>query len=328
MYQELRTFGPARKHLPFVFSILAGVMPAACKTSSSESLAQGDQFQSTGSNPAERCAAPSNAPFPSGRSPGPTCSEIVAKYPKVADANHPEDKKVMCPFLRILKRTGLLDQEISNNLGSSWAKDSVAPVGVIKISQTVPEIGCQGRACAAVAEQVAMSQNKGWPALTVDIGKLFAAPPRETYTNPKQQRGSHDCGYTFQFGDSAVNPQVRTATLERFNALAAENGGKVKLEHLVQVKKEMCKRDFGLYKISKLIAFSPVDEKNATLLPDIRDHIEVALIWAYLGGMERGWFTVADLYHFFHGTIPPNKTKFFLDLKLLEDSKAAHKNMW
>jgi hypothetical protein len=55
---------------------------------------------------------------------------------------------------------------------------------------------------------------------------------------------------------------------------------------------------------------------------------DVALIWAYLGGVEKGWITVTDLDHFFHGTVPPNKTRFWLDIKLLGDAMAAHKSMW
>lgn len=304
-------------------------LTVSCKTDgTSDVMTEGSHDLSSAGN---YCTAtPAALPqIPAGRSPGPTCQELVAKFPTVSDPKHPEDRRVMCPFLRILKRTGLLDAEIDKNLKSSWATSGyVAPIYVTKVVSTTPEIGCQGIACAAVAEQVAISQNSGWPALTVDIGKLFAAPPRATYTDRSKQRASHDCGYTFKFGDDSVNDQVRAATLARFNVIAGQNQGKIKLADLVQVKKEMCQRDYPLYKKSGLNPFSPVDETHQIMLPDNRDQIEVALIWAYLGGMDNGFITPEDLDRFFHASFPANKTRFFLDVKLLGDSMSAQKGMW
>lgn len=294
--------------------------PADESKSKSENLDQGTEAY---------CAAQSKNPLPEGRKPGPTCQELVAKFPSVGDPNTPEDKRIICPFMRILKRSGLLEEEIAKNLKAPWAKDAVFPVSVLKLIGFTNQLGCQGIACAAVAEQAAMSQNKNWPALTVDIGKLFAAPPRDQYKNrAKQQRASHDCGFTFQFGDESVNDEVRSATLSRFKAIAEQNQGQIKLADIVQVKKEMCKRDYAIYQGSGLNAFSPVDDKNQTLLADASDKVEVSLIWIYLGGVDNGFIRAPDLDRFFHASFPAHKTRYFLDLKLLGEVMKSHEEMW
>lgn len=260
--------------------------------------------------------------------PGPTCQELSKRFTRVYDKNEPEDKKVICPFLRLLKRTGLLDEEIQTNLAKSPHSKDIAPVTLAKLMNVTGEIGCDGAACVAVAQSVAKTQRIGEPATSVDIARLFDAPPRSTFKDQSKDHASHDCGYTFQFADETVNDKVRDATMARFKEIADQNGGKIYIADLVKMKKESCKRDYLAYKASGKLPFNRVDEANKTLVPDSRDHTEVALIFAYLGGIDRGYVTHEDLDRFFHAQFPPNKTRMLLNFPLLGMAQAAFEGMW
>jgi hypothetical protein len=309
---------------PFLIYALTALWAAGCKTPNTQSSNLADD-----SSPATVC---NNSPaavenLPTNLKPGPSCTELVEKFPTTNSSEQAEDKKVMCPFLRILKRTGLLDSEIEKNLKTASGKDSVAPITLAHLETVAEQIGCEGKACVAVATTVARNQNSLSPP-QVDIGKLFAAPQRSSYQDQSKDRASHDCGYTFEFGDESVNDEARAATLRRFKALADKSGGKISIADLVEVKKESCRRDYQIYKAKGLLPFNPVDEAQQTLVPDSRDKMEVALIYAYLGGIDNGYITYEDIDNFFHGKFPPNKTRFLLDFPLLGLAQAAHAGMW
>jgi hypothetical protein len=308
--------------LLFAFALLS---MAGCRTSAGTTSNPKD----AGLLPMTQC---SEGPIvaqnlPSHLKPGPTCAQLVEKFPAANAPESPDDKKVICPFLRLLKRTGLLDKEIENNLSIASDEKSVAPVSLAHLELVTGEIGCEGKACVAVAASVAKNQNSLSPP-QVDIGRLFAAPTRASYSNQSQDRASHDCGYTFQFGDEAVNDETRTATLQRFKEIADKNAGRISIADLVAVKKESCQRDYKIYKAKGLLPFNLVDEAKQTLIPDSRDQMEVALIYAYLGGVDNGYLTYEDLSNFFYAKIAPNKTRFLLDFPLLGIAQAAHQGLW
>jgi len=47
--------------------------------------------------------------------PVPTRAEIVTKYPNVENGStRPENTEILCPFVRMLERSGLFDQEVQS----------------------------------------------------------------------------------------------------------------------------------------------------------------------------------------------------------------------
>ncbi len=309
-----------------LISALALVWSVGCKSAGdSESKSTNDGSTGKGIVCKDKPASIPN--LPSYLKPGVTCAQLVEKFPNTERPESSDDKKIICPFLRLLKRTGLSDKEIEANLKTEAGKGAVAPVTLAHLKAVTDEIGCEGSACVAVAQSVAKNQNTFTPP-QVDIGKLFAAPPRSTYNDTSKDRASHDCGYTFQFGDETVNEQVRITTMKRFKELADKNSGKITVEDLVTVKKEACRRDYKIYKTKGINPFNKVDDAKQTLVPDSRDETEVALIFAYLGGVDNGYISYESLDNFFHAKLAPTKTSFLLDFPLLGLGTEAHKKFW
>ena len=149
--------------------------------------------------------------------PVPTREEIVARYPDAeAGSAQPENLKILCPFLRMLHRAGLVD-----DAGPAWGRTAVAVGSVARASR---EFGCATLDCGAVALLVSSRQGPSG----LDIERLHDAAPI-----------SHECGLTWGKGETEVNAIVRQATLDRLAELADENGNLV-YEDIERVKLEIC----------------------------------------------------------------------------------------
>ncbi len=143
----------------------------------------------------------------------PTREAIVAKFPNVdAGSSQAENSAILCPFLRMLERAGLFEDE----------PDLIVPAR--KVTDGAVEFGCGRLECGGVASVVSISQAVGG----VDLQRLHEAPPV-----------SHDCGLTFGLGETQVNNDVRQATLDRLQQLADANGRLV-FSDIETVKLEIC----------------------------------------------------------------------------------------
>lgn len=148
-----------------------------------------------------------------------TQAELAMSYPAAAGlTERAENPKIMCPFVRMLERSGLLDSE----LGTA-STDSTVKAGTL--TAAAETFGCASGSCGTIANIVGLPQgNFG----QVDLHRLWDAGFL-----------SHDCGLTFAKGATEITPEVRQQTLDRLRVLAGDSG-RLNFSHLEQVKLEIC----------------------------------------------------------------------------------------
>jgi hypothetical protein len=147
----------------------------------------------------------------------PTRAALVAKYPNIEQGStRPENKKVMCPFQRMLQRSGIYDAEV--------LPQTTLTVPTQSVTDASREFGCASSSCGPVASAV----DNGQPGVGVDLIGLHNASGI-----------SHECGLTFAPGGSEVSDVVRDATLARLQTLADANGH-LSFANLMTVKREIC----------------------------------------------------------------------------------------
>ena len=152
-----------------------------------------------------------------GGGPVPTSEELVTKYPDVGqNSSRAENKEILCPFVRMLERSGSFDEEV--------ASLPTITITTKSLGTAAKEFGCATSACQIVANIA--SSGQGNPG--VDIERLHDA---DTI--------AHDCGLTYGFGDTQVNDAVRQNTLDRLADLA-DNEGNLVYADLETVKLENC----------------------------------------------------------------------------------------
>lgn len=238
---------------------------------------------------------------------GPSCSEVTAKFPEILTDKPAENKQVICPFLRMVERTGVWKDEVKHNMAEAVQSSAIVPLRLKNLLAKVLEFGCGDSGCRPVAVGVSagqqgMSPDKINEDSIVDIGRLADA------------RGTaHDCGYTFGLGETAMNPARRAKTLEMLKA-RAKNGVELGVNDLVEVKKAWCKVDYEEAKRTSLSRLkNKIDEANQTLVFSGADTVEFLLIFSFLGGVERGHIRYEDVEDFLHARMPAFKTKYLLD---------------
>jgi len=147
----------------------------------------------------------------------PTRAALVAKYPAVAQNGTPaENKKVLCPFQRMLVRSGIYDADVQPQTSLTVPTQSVTDASF--------EFGCATGSCGPVAATVDAAQ----PGSGVNLEALNHAGAL-----------SHECGLTFAKGGDQVSDVVRDATLARLQTLADANGH-LSFNNLMTVKREIC----------------------------------------------------------------------------------------
>lgn len=208
------------------------------------------------------------------RTPAPTREEIVAKYPDVeSGSTRAENKKILCPFVRMLERAGLFDEELAGGTSST--------VAVKSVGDSAKELGCSFLECNTVASVVSNGQS----AEGVDLERLHEA-----------SGVAHDCGLTFALGGTEVSDSVRNTTLNRLAELADDNGELI-YDDLLTAKLEIC-------------AQQGVEISSPGAL-------ETKLIFAYLGGVERGSVPYSDVVRFLNAEMPATKTTSWVNASLL-----------
>lgn len=191
----------------------------------------------------------------------------AARLPDIEEGSlKPENKKILCPFHRMLERAGLYD--------SSKDEQGALTVSILKISELARKFGCMVSGCGTVATAVSGGQ---LVTLSTTLGKVNLEALHKSFGI------SHECGLAFPKGSAEVTDAHRAETLRRMAARADANG-RLALEDLEAVKESIC-ADQGV--------------KNT-----LAGQTEVRLIFAFLGGKERGFIDYADVERFFHAELP------------------------
>jgi hypothetical protein len=139
---------------------------------------------------------------------GPAREYLAENYPSVAEGSERvENKKILCPFLRLLERAGLFDEE--------GEPQTALSIPIYEIALAAREFGCSFIDCGGVATIVSFGQSKtdtstfGW----ADLEKLH-----------KADGIAHECGFTFAKGGDVVDDSVRAQSLARLKSRANAQG--------------------------------------------------------------------------------------------------------
>lgn len=193
-------------------------------------------------------------------------AEILKNYPSLTDQSRPENRKILCPFHRLLERTGMYD--------SSRTLSGGIRVAISLISRLAGEFGCSKFSCGAVASAVSAGQlTQG----TTSFGKVNV---ESLHTAAGI---AHDCGLTFEKGGQEVSDRVRDRTLNELKTLTDSNG-RLKLEALKRVQLNRC--------------------NEQGVKPSQAGILEGELIYTFLGGNERGYIMYDDVVRFLHAQLP------------------------
>jgi len=192
-------------------------------------------------------------------------SALIKKYPNLANSSV-DNEKVLCPFVRILNKTGLF-QQAQNDKAEEL-------VSIATLTDAANEFGCSTIACGAVATAVSVGQKV---AGSTDIG----------YVNIEKLHTAkgiaHQCGYTFAKNGTQVSDTARKRSLQMLKDKANADGH-ITLEDLKAVKKSIC------------------SEQNED--KTLAGSLEAELIYTFLGGESRGYIELADVDRFFHTQLP------------------------
>ena len=198
--------------------------------------------------------------------------ELVAKYPALEGGERAGNPLILCPFLRMLERSGRLDEADADT-------DDAQHIKTRDLKDAADEFGCDTTtACGPVIDTVSAGQQvtegfsfswfNPFRSQEVDLERLWDAPPI-----------SHECGFTFEngAGENGVSDDRLTSTLASLASRADANGQLV-YQDILDTKNEICDGE-------------GVEISAAGL-------IEAQLIFAFLGGVERGFVDYADVEGF------------------------------
>lgn len=133
-----------------------------------------------------------------------TRAELVEQYPSIEEGStRDENLKIMCPFMRLMERSGFFDEQTKDS-DSLTVKTSM----VVKGAKT---FGCSGFDCGVLSHASAFMQRSGERG--IDLESLHNIP-----------MFSHECGFTYEYGASEVSETVRQNTIDRLSVLADEEG--------------------------------------------------------------------------------------------------------
>lgn len=194
-------------------------------------------------------------------------ASLIEKYPDIAEnTDRPENKNVLCPFLRMLERAGIFDPEKE--------KQSSLTVGIIKIGRVAREFACPVLGCGGVATAVSAGQ----------LSQLATKPGSVNLEALHKAVGiAHDCGLTFALGGTEVDDAVRSRTLAELKK-RSDNEGRLEFSDLEEVKLNIC------------------NEQGVEL--SAAGDVEVGLIYTFLGGNERGFVDYSDVELFLNAKLP------------------------
>lgn len=207
-----------------------------------------------------------------------TSEELRDRYPNITDySQRAENKKILCPFHRMIERAGLYD-----NKNTAKVENQVI-VSISTIVKAAKEFGCKVLGCSAVTTAVSLGQNTHLR----DVFNHQSSIGKVNITRLHKARGvAHECGLTFKKGGSEIDNETRSQTLMRLKNLAID--GRLTQDDLFSVKKKIC------------------SEQNVEMT--LAGKVEMELIFNYLGGKDRGFIEYEDVERLLHAKMPLTKS--------------------
>jgi hypothetical protein len=198
--------------------------------------------------------------------------ELIEKYPSIGqNSKRPENKKILCPYLRLIERSGLFDSE-------KLKSEPELIVSLRKLLNGVKDFGLRYFAGKTAATVVSIGQSTSG---TSKLGKV------NLHSLHTAKVIAHECGLTFGYKEITINTNVRKNTLNRLKAISID--GKLSLENMLTIKKEIC-------------VAQGVKESFAGMG-------EVLLIFKFLGGDNNGFVYYNDVELFLNSYMPMTKSK-------------------
>lgn len=146
----------------------------------------------------------------------PTAEELTRQYPDISsNSTIPENPKILCPFLRMMHRAGIVELQSS----------------VLEITNGAQELGCGMLECGGVAAKVSKGQ---------DVKLKSGFGPIDLTQLHQADGVAHDCGFTFAKGGQEVDSATRQASLDLMKEKATKEGH-LSFENILEVKKEICR---------------------------------------------------------------------------------------
>lgn len=195
-------------------------------------------------------------------------SQLLQAFPNMLDDdNLPEESEIMCPMLRMMRRTGVLPKSI---------RDPHYSISSI-IGAMTDNFGLS-LSTRAVVTGVATGMS---------MGQLVTFSTYPGFVNLDQLYnvfiGSHGSGYTFDGGSTAVSPNITANTISALKQLE-DSDGHLSFDDLKIVKEDAAS--------SRDISVSPVSM------------FEAGFIWTFCGGEGRGYVETSDVERFLNGRMP------------------------
>jgi len=195
--------------------------------------------------------------------------EFIESFPSVFLTNPEENDNILCPFIRLIERYGILTNE-----DSLIPQDDPNLYTITAVNRAAKKLGAGTFGVTAASKSVSVGQLTNG---VTDLGHV-------NVTSLHLAQGvAHDCGLTFELGGTTVSDSRRSSTLAALEALQDENG-RLALQDLVDVKEGIC-ADEG-------VEISGIEK------------LELMLMWTFLGGKVRKFIEYSDVERFLNAEIP------------------------
>ncbi len=206
--------------------------------------------------------------------------ELRNDYPNIDDdTSRDENRKILCPFHRLMERAGKYD-----NLPASFQNQVIVKISTLVAA--AKEFGCKITGCKTIAHFASLGQNSSLKDRKLDFARLG----RVNVTRLHKAKGlAHNCGLTFEKNGVEISNKRRNLTLSKLKKMAQANqpSGTLILSDIQKIKEDICK----LENVKSTIA----------------GRFEMKLIFKYLGGDDRGFIEYSDVERFLHAKMPLTK---------------------
>lgn len=190
--------------------------------------------------------------------------QLLEAYPDILSDDPPENANILCPYLRLLERYGIIGNDFMPKFVSS---NKI--LSALKVLGTNPN-----KLAVVVCLTVSLEQTTNFVSLPwfVNLEALHLSPSI-----------AHDCAFTFAKGATVVEDITRNSTLSKLAELA-DDSGRLTMENIADVKYAICKEQ----------GVEITDPEKGELI----------LMYELLGGGVQGYIEYSDMERFLYTKLP------------------------